>query len=196
MKIYGTLISGNCLKIKYLCDYLGLAYDWVEVDLTKRESHTVEFKNMNPVAEVPTLLLDDGKALAQSNAILIYLAEGSSLIPADKYERAKVNEWLFWEQYSHEPYVAVCRSQMLNLKGNWEGPREQWRADQGDKALDVMDHALKDTGWFVGGRLTLADIALLAYTRLSHEGGFDLSSRGNIVEWIKRCEEALGINES
>ncbi len=195
MKVYGSLISGNCLKVKYLCDYLDLPYEWVEMDLKGGAARTDEFKALNPVSEVPTVVLDGGKILAQSNAILIYLAEGRALIPQDNYLRAKMNEWLFWEQYSHEPYIAVCRSQVLNLKGNWEGPREQWRADQGDKALDVMDRVLRETGWFVGGQLTLADIALLAYTRLAHEGGFDLASRVAVVDWIRRCEEILGLDK-
>jgi len=192
MKIYGDLASGNCLKVKYLADHLGLAYDWVPVDVMSGESRSADFLAMSPMGQVPTVALDDGRALAQSNAILLYLAEGSALLPADRYARAKVSELLFWEQYSHEPYIAVCRFQMLYL-GKPRDAREAWRVERGEQALDLMERLLKGRDWFVGEGLTVADIALLAYTRLAHEGGFDLAPRCNVRAWIERCEAALGL---
>ena len=193
MKIYGDLASGNCLKVKYLADHLGLTYDWQPVDILKSESRTADFLAMNPMGQVPTVVLDDGRALAQSNAILLYLAEGSALLPSDPYERAKVAELLFWEQYSHEPYVAVCRFQMHYL-GKAKEEREAWRVERGEQALDVLEGALARRDWLVGEGLTIADIALLAYTRVAHEGGFDLAPRRNVSAWIARCETALGLD--
>ena len=192
MKIYGDLASGNCLKVKTLADHLGLAYDWQPVDILQGESRTPDFLTMNPMGQVPTLRLDDGRSLAQSNAILLYLAEGSALLPEDRYLRAKVAELLFWEQYSHEPYVAVCRFQMHYL-GKAKEEREAWRVERGEQALDVLEATLDGRDWLVGEALTIADIALLAYTRVAHEGGFDLAPRPNVSAWIARCETALGL---
>src|SRR5271168_3143435 len=113
--IYGDSISGNCLKVKWTAEHLGIAYEWIEVDVVKGEARSDAIRALNPAAQVPTVLFEDGRALAQSNAIIVHLAEGSSLIPADAYWRAKMFEWLFWEQYSHEPYIAVRRFQLLYL---------------------------------------------------------------------------------
>ena len=107
--IYGDSISGNCLKVKWTADLLGLAYRWIEVEILTGATRTPQFLTMNPAGQVPTVLLEDGRPLAQSNAIILHLAEGSTLIPSDAYQRAKMLEWMFWEQYSHEPYVAVAR---------------------------------------------------------------------------------------
>ena len=192
MKIYGDLASGNCLKVKLLADHLGLAYDWQPVDILQGESRTADFLAMNPMGQVPTVVLDDGRTLAQSNAILLYLAEGSALLPRDPYARAKVAELLFWEQYSHEPYVAVCRFQMVYL-GKPKAAREAWRVERGEQALDLMEALLTGREWLVGEGLTIADIALLAYSRVAHEGGFDLAPRPNLRAWIGRCEAALGL---
>jgi glutathione S-transferase len=192
MKIYGDLASGNCLKVKYLADHLRPAYDWVPVDVMSGESRSADFLAMNPMGQVPTVAFDDGRVLAQSNAILLYLAEGSALLPADRYARAKVSELLFWEQYSHEPYVAVCRFQMVYL-GKPRDAREPWRVARGEQALDLMETLLSGRDWLVGDGLTVADIALLPYTRLAHEGGFDLVSRRAVRAWISRCEAALGL---
>jgi glutathione S-transferase len=138
------------------------------------------------------LELDDGRSLGQSNAIIRYLARDSALLPADAFAQAKVDELLFWEQYSHEPYVAVCRYQMFYL-GKPKEAREGWRVERGEKALDYMNSQLDGRKWFVGDTTTIADISLLAYTRLAHEGGFDLGSRANVRAWIGRCETTLGL---
>jgi glutathione S-transferase len=192
MKIHGDKISGNCLKVKYTADYLGLPYQWVDVDVVKGECRTTEFLRMSPMGQVPVIELDDGRHLAQSNAIVRYLARGSSLIPDDAFAEAKADELLFWEQYSHEPYVAVCRFQMVYLKRPKEA-REEMRVTRGEAALDFMERAIDGRDWFIGERLSIADIVLLPYTRLAEEGGFDLSSRPNVEAWIARCEQTLGI---
>jgi glutathione S-transferase len=192
MKIYGDRISGNCLKVQYAADYLGLDYEWIDIDIMKGESRTPEYLAMNPAGQVPMLVLDDGRVLAQSNAIIGYLAEGSVLLPADAYDRAKAYEWLFWEQYSHEPYVAVCRFVMVYEKKP-SSERESWRVERGEAALDLMEQSLAERAWFAGDALSIADIALVAYTRLAHEGGFDLSTRPRLQDWIGRMEQALGI---
>ncbi len=192
MRIFGDFASGNCLKVKYAADHLGLEYDWTSVDILKGESRTETFLALNPAGQVPTLLLEDGRALAQSNAILLYLAEGTPLLPDDRYLRAKVNELLFWEQYSHEPYIAVCRFHMHYL-GKPREEREDWRVERGERALDFMEAWLQGRDWLVGDSLSVADIALLAYTRVAHEGGFDLSTRPAVGRWISRSEQALDL---
>ena len=192
MKVYGDPISGNCLKVQYTADYLGLDYEWVDTDIMKGESRTPDFLARNPAGQVPMLVLDDGRVIAQSNAIIGFLAEGSDLLPADAYERARVYEWMFWEQYSHEPYVAVCRFVMV-YQGKSAAEREDWRVARGESALDLMEQSLADRIWFAGNSLSIADIALIAYTRLAHEGGFDLTSRPGVRAWIERTESALGI---
>lgn len=193
MKIYGDAISGNCLKCRYTADHLGIAHDWIATDIMQGETRTPEYLRMNPAGQVPVLQLDDGRTLAQSNAIIAYLARDSDLVPSDPFERAKVDEWMFWEQYSHEPYVAVCRFAMV-YQGKSADERESWRVERGESALDLMERWLEGRSWFVGDALTVADIALLAYTRLAHEGGFDLSGRGHVQAWIERAERALGID--
>ena len=193
MNIYGDTFSGNCLKVKYTADYLQIPYRWISIDIMKGETRTDEFLRRNPHGQVPVIELNDGRHLAQSNAIIRYLARGSALIPEDPYEQAKVDEVLFWEQYSHEPYIAVCRFQMVYEKKPKEA-REPWRVERGEKALDSMENSLESCQWFVGNCMTIADISLLAYTRVSHEGGFELSSRPNVTQWISRCEETLGLS--
>ena len=190
MKIYGDLGSGNCLKVKYTADRLGLPYTWVTVDFMNGETRGPEFLQRFPFGRIPAVELDDGRVLAESNAIIRYLARGSTLLPEDAFAQAKVDELLFWEQYSHEPYVAVCRFHMVYL-GRPKDAREAWRVERGDGALDVMDRLLANRAWFAGETITIADIALLPYTRLAHEGGFDLSNRPNVRTWIGRCEDAL-----
>jgi glutathione S-transferase len=190
MQIFGDETSGNCLKVRYTADHLGRAYDWVQVSALDGETRRPEFLAINPMGQIPAILLDDGRRLAQSNAIIRYLAAGSAMLPDDAFSAAKVDEWLFWEQYSHEPYIAVCRSQIHYL-GKSAAEREAWRVERGEAALDLMDRHLATRDWFANDRFSIADIALLAYTRLAHEGGFDLSGRGNVRGWIRRCEGQL-----
>ncbi|OXE37058.1 MAG: glutathione S-transferase [Phenylobacterium zucineum] len=192
MQIYGDSISGNCLKIKWLSDRLGLTYDWVETDILKGQTRTPDFLALNPAGQVPLVILDDGRALSQSNAILLHLAQGSPLIPEDAYDRAKVLEWMFWEQYSHEPYVAVARFQVRYL-GKPVAELEPRLVERGHAALTVMETALEKSRFLVGRALSVADIALVAYTRMAGEGGFDLSVYPAILTWIRRVESELGL---
>lgn len=192
LRIYGDSISGNCLKVKWTAERLHLPFEWIETDVLKAETRTAEFLAMNPAGQVPMVVLEDGRILSQSNAIMLHLAEGSVLIPTDAYERAKMFEWLFWEQYSHEPYVAVVRFQVAYL-GKDRDSVETKLIERGDAALARLETQLKQTAFLVGGRLTLADIALVAYTRVAHEGGFDLSHYPAVKAWVGRIETALGI---
>lgn len=192
MKIYGDPNSGNCLKVKWVCDHLGLPYDWVTIDTSKGESRTAEFLALNGSGQVPTVMLDDGRVLAESNAIMRYLAGGSALIPTDPYQAAKMDEWLFWEQYSHEPYVAVCRYQLVYLKKT-VSDLDPDMVRRGHAALARMEQQLAAGRFMLGNALTLADIALFAYTGMAHEGGFDLADYPAIRRWIGDCRRTLGL---
>ena len=192
MKIYGDTNSGNCLKVKWVCDRLALPYTWVGVDTLKRETRTTQFLRLNSASHVPTVEFDDGRTLAESNAIIRYLARGSAPIPADAYAAAKMDEWLFWEQYSHEPYVAVCRFQIKYL-GRPASDLDPDKVKRGYAALARMEHQLAATRFLVGDNLTLADVSLLAYTRLAHEGGFHLDGYASVRRWIGEAERALGL---
>jgi glutathione S-transferase len=192
LKVFGDSISGNCLKVKWVCDRLGRPYDWIEIDITKGESRTPDFLALNPWGQVPVVQLEDGRPLAQSNAIMLHLADGTDLIPPDPYDRAKMFEWLFWEQYSHEPTVAVVR-----FRVRYQGiPPEEVDRALWNKALAALGHMETHLGaraFFVGNALSLADIALVAYTRMAPEGGFDLAPYPALRAWITRVEEALGL---
>ncbi|MDB5440034.1 MAG: glutathione S-transferase [Caulobacteraceae bacterium] len=192
MRIYGDSISGNCLKVKWTADHLGLAYEWIETDVLKAETRTPEFLALNPAGQVPAMILDDGRPLAQSNAILLHLAEGSDLIPADAYDRARMLEWLFWEQYSHEPYVAVARFQ-VHYMGKPVAELEPRLVERGNGALKRLDEALGASSFLIGDMISLADVSLVAYTRVAHEGGFDLAGYPAVQAWVRRVESALGI---
>ncbi len=193
LTLYGDVNSGNCQKVRVTAGYLGISYTWVSVDILKSETRTEKFLALNPAAQVPLAVFADGRALAQSNAIARYLARGSNLIPDDPFDQAKADEWLFWEQYSHEPYVAVARFQCVYLGKTPEEVEPRLR-ERGDKALDRLELGLKGRRFLVGERLSIADIALLPYTRLAHEGGFDLASRPGIREWIAAGEAVLEFN--
>ena len=192
LKIHGDLNSGNCLKVKWVCDHLSLPYEWIAVDTMKGESRTPEFLALNGAGQVPVVALDDGRALAQSNAIIRYLARDSDLVPSDPFQQAKMDEWLFWEQYSHEPNIATCRFQMVYL-GKPVSDLDPDKLKRGYFALARMEHHLALQKYFGGDRVTLADVALLAYTRVAPEGGFHLDGYGAIRRWIKDCEQALGL---
>ena len=192
MKIYGDSISGNCLKVKWVADSLGLSYDWIETDILVGQSRTPEYLAMNPAGQVPAVVLDDGRPLAQSNAIILYLAEGSPLVPKDAYDRARMLEWMFWEQYSHEPYVAVARFQVRYL-GKAVADLEPRIVERGKAALQRLEDGLADRTFLVGDAVTLADVALVAYTRVAHDGGFDLADYPKVKAWVGRVEEALKI---
>ena len=192
MKVYGDTNSGNCLKVKWVCDHLALPYTWIAVDTLKGETRTAEFLKLNGAGQVPAIAFDDGRTLAQSNAIIRYFAQGSPLIPADAFAAAQMDAWLFWEQYSHEPYIAVCRFQMVYL-GKPVSELDPDKVKRGYAALDQLERRLGEARFLAGGALSLADVALLAYTRVAHEGGFDLAPYGAIRRWIGEAEQALGL---
>jgi glutathione S-transferase len=192
--IYGDSKSGNCLKVKWTAEHLGIPYEWTELDVLNSDTRTADFLAMNPAGQVPTIILNDGRPLAQSNAIILHLADESALIPQDAYDRARMLEWLFWEQYSHEPYIAVARFQMAYL-GKARDDLDAKLFERGGAALKRMDDALAATPFLVGNTLTLADIALVAYTRMAHQGGFDLADYPAVKAWVPRVEAALGITD-
>ena len=192
MKIYGDSISGNCLKVKWVADSLGLSYEWIETDVLASASRTPTFLAMNPAGQVPAVILDDGRPLAQSNAIILHLAEGSDLIPVDAYDRARMLEWMFWEQYSHKPYVAVARFQ-VRYQGKPVAELEPRVVERGKAALQRLEDGLAQGPFLVGAAPTLADVALVAYTRVAHEGGFDLAGYPRVKAWVARTEQALKI---
>ena len=192
MKVYGDTKSGNCLKVKWVCDHLALPYTWVAIDTLKRETRTAEFLKLNSAGQVPTIELADGRTLAQSNAIIRYLARDSDLVPMDAFAAAKMDEWLFWEQYSHEPYIAVCRFQMFYL-GQPASDLDPDKVKRGYAALARMEHQLAMTPFLVGDALSLADVSLLAYTRVAHEGGFHLDGYAAVRRWIGDAERTLGL---
>ncbi|HAQ77286.1 MAG TPA: glutathione S-transferase family protein [Hyphomonas sp.] len=194
LTLYGDSISGNCMKPKWTADLLGIPYDWVEVDILQGGTQTEDFLSLNPAGQVPLARWPDGRALPQSNAIMLYLAEeaGSDLVPSDTFRRAQMMSWLFWEQYSHETAIAVRRFQKHYLNTPDDQIDPQLMA-KGRRALGVMELQLTYTDWLVGDAMTLADIALVAYTRVAHEGGFDLSDFPSVERWVSRTEVALNI---
>src|SRR6185369_6448706 len=185
-------ISGNCLKVKWTADFLGLPYTWVETDIMQGESRTAEYLAMNPAGQVPAVILSDGRPLAQSNAIILHLAEGSDWIPKDAYDRARMLEWMFWEQYSHEPYVAVARFQ-VRYQGKPVAELEPRLVERGRAALQRLEDGLAASPFLVGSTPSLADVALVAYTRVAHDGGFDLANYPRVKAWVGRVEQALNI---
>ena len=186
-RVYGDIQSGNCYKIKLLMNHLEIAHEWIEVDILQGETRTEEFLAKNLNGKIPVLELTSGKCLSESNAILNYLAHGTSYLPDEPWERANVLKWQFFEQYSHEPYIAVARfiAKYLGLpeerKAEFEAKKEG-----GNKALAVMERQLSETEFLVNGALTIADISLYAYTHVAHEGGFDLSAYPAIGAWLSR----------
>jgi len=191
--VYGMADSGNCYKVKLALETLALPYRWVEVDSTKGGTRTPEFLARNPNGKVPTLQLEDGSHLPESNAILFYLADGTPLLPGDRAGRARVLQWMFFEQYSHEPYVAVARFILRYLPAGTprraELPRLQ---ERGNQALAVMEQHLAQAPWFAGGRYTVADIALYAYTHCAADGGFDLARYPAVAAWLARVKAQPG----
>jgi glutathione S-transferase len=190
MTIYGDSISGNCLKVKFVADRLGLPYDWVEISVLKSETRTPEFLGMNPAGQVPVVRFADSGVLAQSNAIMLFLAQNTDLIPADPFERALMFQWLFWEQYSHETAIAVLRFQKFYLKKTDTEIDANLRP-RCLRVLALMDEHLEGRSYFVGKKLSLADIALVAYTRFAHQADIDLALYPNVRLWVHRIEDDL-----
>jgi glutathione S-transferase len=193
MILYDYLPSGNGYKVRLLLARLGISYRLVEKDILRGETRTPEFLALNPNGRIPVLELDDGRRLAESDAILFYLAEGTPFLPEDRFARADVLRWMFFEQYSHEPYVAVARFWVHSLgKGEeWAEALAEKRA-RGYQALDVMESRLAGHPFLVENRYTIADIALYAYTHVAHEGGFDLGRHPAVRAWLARVAGAPG----
>jgi len=187
--LYGDKLSGNCYKIQLLLNHLHIEYQWVDVNILKGESRTDAFLKMNSAGRIPLLELDSGEHLSESNAILNYLAHGSKYLPESALERAKVLQWQFFEQYSHEPYIAVARF-IAKYQGMPEARRDEFAAKQagGNEALAVMEQHLETHNYFVGPSITIADFSLYAYTHVADEGGFNLELYPAIRSWIARLE--------
>ncbi len=192
-RLWGMSGSGNCYKPVLLMTQLGLPHAWEEVDAVGGATRTPEFLALNPNGRVPLLQLPDGRLLAESNAMLCYLAEGSALLPADRYARALVMQWLFFEQYSHEPYIATVRFWIYCL-----GKREEWAAKiaearkQGYAALAVMERQLQQTAFLAGDSYSIADIALYAYTHVADQGDYSLESYPAVRRWLALVQAQPG----
>jgi glutathione S-transferase len=189
MIIYADIKSGNCYKIALLCSLLKIKHQWVSMDIIAGDTKTAEYLQKNPNGKIPLLETSDGQFLAESNAILNYLAHDSSLIPIDPMQQARTLQWQFFEQYSHEPFIAVARyiNLYLGMPEEREAEFQNLQAG-GHKALSVMENQLIETDFLVSDSFTIADISLYAYTHVAHEGGFDLSTYPAILSWMKRIE--------
>jgi len=187
LRLYDLAVSGNCYKVRLLLAHLGLAYERVEMDLQPGAGRGAEFNTKNPYGRVPCLELDDGRVLSESNAILCYLADGTPYLPADRYDRAQVLQWMFFEQNAHEPFIAAARQWISVLKQ----PNDPWaqldvKHARGNLALSVMGGHLRERTFFVGEHFSIADIALYAYTHNCDEGGFELQRYPAVAAWCNR----------
>jgi glutathione S-transferase len=189
--LYDNAISGNCYKVRLLFSLLGIEYDRREVSVIDRSNRAELLGDLNPGLRVPTLVLDDGRPLAESDAILVYFAEGTEYLPTDKYERAQALQWMFFEQYSHEPNIAVLRFWAhAEIKPD---PREALaKFNGGLAALEAMERHLTGRDFFVGDRASVADIALYAYTHVADEGGFEIARFEAIGAWLDRIRALPG----
>jgi glutathione S-transferase len=191
--LYNSPISGNCYKVRLLLAHLGSAYETRDVDVIDRSNPRDDLAGLNPVRRIPTVVLDDGRALAESDAILWYFGEGTRFVPDDRYERAKVLQWMFFEQYEHEPAIAVARflKTYYGKPDVWESQREQL-TKRGIKALRALDDGLRGRGWLAGEAMTIADIALYAYTHAADEAGLLLDDYPNVRAWLGRVASQPG----
>lgn len=193
--IYGSSKSGNCLKVRWTAELLGIPFEWIEVDTFSGQTRTPDFLALNPAGQAPVVILADGRPLAQSNAIMLHLAEGSELIPGDVYQRAKMLEWMFWEQYSHEPAIAVRIAQKHYL-GKRDDELDPALLAKGHAALARMELQLTQAPYVAGNEMTLADIALVAYTRVAGRGGFELGTYPRVGAWVAVIERRLGLESA
>jgi glutathione S-transferase len=191
--LYNSQVSGNCYKVRLLFAHLGVDYERQDLSVVDRSNRSEVLGGLNPALRVPTLVLDDGRSLGESGAILWYFGEGTRFLPEDRYERAQVLQWMFFEQYDHEPALAVVRF-WLAYSGRPEAfaDRLEERQAAGYRALDAMERHLDGRQFFVGEALTLADIALYAYTHVAHEGGFDLEPYPAVRSWLDRVAAEPG----
>jgi glutathione S-transferase len=190
IEFFGDSISGNCYKLQLACAELGIDYAWHEIDIMAGATRTKEFLAMNPNGKVPLMRLADGRCLPESNAILSYLADGTELAGRDRYAKANVMQWLFFEQYSHEPYIATSRF-IVKYLGSPEERQAELEAKKpgGYKALAIMDKRLQESDYIANDAFSIADIALYAYTHVAFEGGYDLQPYTAVKKWLQRIEE-------
>jgi glutathione S-transferase len=194
LTLYSMQLSGNAYKVRLLLARLGIVYRLVEVDILKGETRTPAFLAKNPDGHVPLLELTDGRRLAESNAILVYLAEGTPYLPDDRFARAEVLRWMFFEQHSHEPAIAAARWWLSLVRGGRELKThdiDQWM-EQGYQALRLMERHLARNPYFVGGRTSVADLALYAHTHVAPEGDFDLAGFPAVTDWLARIASEPG----
>lgn len=199
LRLYDFLPSGNGYKIRLLLTQIGMPFERIEINILEGESRTPEFLNINPNGKIPVLEIEEGKYLAESNAILMYVSEGTEFLPYDRFLKAQVLQWLFFEQYSHEPFIATSRY-WISILGKADEYKEALKEkhERGYAALEVMENHLTGKNFFVGDRYTVADIALFAYTHVADEGGFDLSKFKAVQAWIERIKAQprfIGIGE-
>lgn len=193
MLLYNSQPSGNCYKVRLLLAHLGAPYERREVDVIDRSAPRDELAGLSPNRRVPVLILDDGRALAESNAILCHLGEDTRFAPRERYERSQMLQWLFWEQYEHEPAIAVARFlKTYSGRPDWYEARRAELHKRGVAALEAMERHLDSRAWFVGDAMTLADISLFAYTHAADEGGFDLGPHAAVRAWLERVAEQPG----
>jgi glutathione S-transferase len=192
VRLYDSQGSGNCYKVRLLLAHLGVEYERHEVDVVDRSNRAELLGELNPALRVPTVVLDDGRPLAESNAILCYFADGTPYLPDDRYERAQVLQWLFFEQYSHEPNIAVVRFWVAHSDVPPADAELEAKRRAGYVALDAMERHLCARAFHVGDRFTIADIALYAYTHVAGEGGFDLAGYPAIRAWLDRVASQPG----
>jgi glutathione S-transferase len=190
MQLFGDSRSGNCYKVAWLLNILDIPFEWCETDILRGETRTEEYLGRNINGKVPLLRLADGRYLAESNAILLYLADGSPWLPKDHYQRGLVYQWLFFEQYSHEPYIAVARF-LVHLAGKAveKSARLEHLHERGYVALGIMEHELSGKNWIAGDAFTIADIALYAYTHTAPDGLFSLDGFPAVLRWLARIED-------
>ena len=199
LRLYDFLPSGNGYKIRLLLTQIGMPFERIEINILEGESRTTKFLSINPNGKIPVLEISEGKYLAESNAILMFLSEGTEFLPYDRFLKAQVLQWLFFEQYSHEPFIATSRY-WISILGKADEYKEALleKHERGYAALEVMENHLTKKTFFVGERYTIADIALFAYTQVAGEGGFDLSRFKAIQAWIERVKAQprfIGIGE-
>ena len=193
MKIYGDTRSGNCYKLKLICALLDIAHEWEAIDIVAGETRTEAFLKLNPNGQIPICVTDNGEILTESNAILYFLAQGSRYWPEDSLAQTRVLEWQFFEQYTHEPTIAVAR--FIKLYQNMPEHRMQeyeTKLKGGYRALDIMEAHLQSRSFLVDEQCSIADVSLYAYTHVAHEGGFDLSDYPAINRWLGRIEALPG----
>jgi len=191
--LFNSPVSGNCYKVRLLLAHLGLEVELRDVSVIDRSNRKELLGDLNPARRVPTLVLDDGRPLAESNAILSYFGEGTRFVPEDRYDRARMLQWMFFEQYEHEPAIAVARFlKAYSGRPEWYDARREELTKRGERALEALEQGLREREWLAGDGMSIADIALYAYTHVADEGGFSLEPYPAIGAWLGRVAAQPG----